>query len=302
MILFILRAVLFIVFIGLCVLGLTKTEETQDLWRGQNFKTVFYPNKKILFALIPLVLFIGTMCISYVPANNVGVKWSMFGGTSEKTLNEGVVIKTPFDKIYTIPTTVQERTIKNVIVHTKDSQFLTMEINVKFSVNKENAFNVYKRYENIDNMKKNIISNYSQKAVESVVTEYNIMDVLGDKKNDIYKLTTKALKEKLEYEGVNLVELTIKNMDAGDEIEKAIKAEAVAKKEVETAEQKKLKAEKEAETKLIKAQGEAKANEVKTKALTNEVLLEKYIDKWNGKLPSVSGSDNNIIDISKLMK
>lgn len=260
------------------------------------------PNKLITLGIICLLIFAGSTCIDFVPANHVGVKWSMIGGTSDKTLNEGIVFKTPLDKIYTIPTTVQERTMKDVTVQTKDAQFLTMEVNVKFSVNKENAFNVYKRYENIDNLKQNIISNYSQKAIEKIVTQYNVIDVLGAKKNDIYKLATEELKNKLSAEGVNLVELTIKDMDAGDEIEKAIRAEAVAKKAVETAKQNKEKAKTEAETKLIQAQGEAKANAVKTKALTDKVLLEQWISKWNGILPTVSGSDSNMIDISELLK
>ncbi|MCI9092971.1 MAG: prohibitin family protein [Coprobacillus sp.] len=259
------------------------------------------PNKLIIIGLICGLIFVGATCIDFVPANHVGVKWSIFNGTSEKTLDEGIVFKTPFDEIYTIPTTVQERTMKDVTVQTKDAQFLTLEVNVKFSVNKENAFNVYKRYENIDNLKKNIISNYSQKSIEKVVTQYNVIDVLGSKKNDIYKYATEELKIKLAKEGVNLVELTIKDMDAGKDIETAIKKEAIAKKEVETAKQNKEKAKTEAETKLIQAEGDAKANAVKTKALTNKVLLEQWIEKWDGKLPTVSG-DDNMIDISKLLK
>ena len=64
------------------------------------------------------------------------------------------------------------------------------------------------------------------------------------------------------------------------------------------AKQNKEKAKTEAETKLIKAQGDAKANAVKTKALTDKVLLEQWISKWNGILPLVSGSEGNMIDIS----
>ncbi len=291
-ILFVLKALLVVGGIG-CVIGSFYDKEKETM----NFK----PNKLIFIGLLCGFVYLGTMCIDFVPANHVGVKWSMFGGTSNKTLNEGIVIKAPFDKIYTIPTTVQERTMKDVTVQTKDAQFLTLEINVKFSVNKENAFNVYKRYENIDNLKKNIISNYSQKSIEKVVTQYNVIDALGEKKNDIYKLSTEELTNKLANEGVNLVELTIKDMDAGKDIEDAIRKEAIAKKEVETAKQNKEKAKTEAETKLIKAEGEAKANAVKTKALTNEVLLEQWIEKWDGKLPTVSG-DDNMIDISKLLK
>lgn len=290
-ILFIVKVILLVCGIGF-IIG-SFYDSKIDGWKS-------IPSNSFFVGLLMVAVFIGSMCVDFVPANNVGVKWSMFSGTSNKTLNEGLVIKTPFDKIYTIPTTVQERTMKDVSVQTKDAQFLTMEVNVKFSVNQANAFNVYKRYENIDNLKQNIISNYSQKAIEKVVTQYNVIDVLGEKKNEIYNLATEELKNKLLDEGVNLVELTIKDMDAGEEIEKAIRAEAVAKKAVETAKQNQEKAKTEAETKLIQAEGEAKANAVKTKALTDKVLLEQWISKWDGKLPTVSGSDN-MIDISKLL-
>lgn len=263
---------------------------------------VFKPSKKILFALIPLVLWIGTMCISYVPANTVGIKWSMFEGTQEDTLSEGIVLKTPFDKVYTIPTTVQERTMKNVSVQTNDSQFLKVEVNVKFAVNKDNAYNVYKRYETIDNLKKNIISNYSQKALSLVCTDYNIVDILGEKQNEVYQKASDKLEEMLKNEGVNLIQLTFKDLDAGEDIENAIKQEAVAKKAVETAEQNRLKAEKEAETKVIEAKGEADANAIESEKLTEQVLRKMLIEKWNGELPKVNGSNGNMFDFSELIK
>lgn len=294
---FILQIILLLAVVVLVVLGLFEVKE--DSWE---YSLKFKPGKRILFALIPLVLWIGTMCISYVPANTVGIKWSMFGGTQEDTLSEGVVLKTPFDKIYTIPTTVQERTMKDVSVQTNDSQFLKVEVNVKFAVNKDNAYNVYKRYETIDNLKKNIISNYSQKALSLVCTDYNIVDILGEKQNEVYQKASDQLEKMLKDEGVNLIQLTFKDLDAGNDIENAIKDEAVAKKQVETAKQQQEKAKTEAETKKIEAQGEADANAIESEKLTKEILIKKYLEKWDGKLPSVFGSDNNMIDISELLK
>lgn len=260
------------------------------------------PKKKCLLALIPLGIWVLTLSVAFVPANTVGVKWSAFGGTSETTLNEGVTLKIPFaDKIYMIPTTVQERTVKNVSVQTKDAQFIKMEVNVKFNVSKSNAFKVYKRYGDIDSMKQNIIGNYAQKSVETIVTQYNVIEVLGEKKNEVYTRATADLKEKLAKEGVELTSLTIKDMDAGKEIEEAISKEAVAKKAVETAKQEKEKAQIVAEKKKIEAQGEADANEIKTSKLTDAVLREMLIKKWDGKLPKVSGSDN-MLDITSLLK
>lgn len=257
-------------------------------------------NKKGLLSIIPLGLLVFVQSICVIPSNTVGVKYSALHGTSKDTLKEGVHFVTPFvDKIYKIDTTVQERTDDNVSVQTKDAQWARMQVNVKYEVSKSNAFKVYKQYKTMDALKDNIIGNYAQNAMNEVCSNYNIIDLLGDKRNEIINQATDILKQDLEKEGVTLKMLTIKDLDAGKKIEKAISDEAVAKKQVETAKQKQEKARTEAETKLIEAEGEANANAVKTKALTPEVLQEQWINKWDGKLPKVTDG-NTMIGLDNL--
>lgn len=105
----------------------------------------------------------------------------------------------------------------------------------------------------------------------------------------------------LKDEGVELVQLTIKDMNAGSEIEKAIADEAVAKKRVETAEQNRLKAKKDAETKVVNAKAEADANKILEKQLTNKILIQQWIEKWNGEVPKVSGDSKSMINIQDLL-
>lgn len=257
-------------------------------------------NKKCFLSVIPLGLLVFVQSICVIPSNTVGVKYSALHGTSKNTLKEGVHFVTPFvDKIYKIDTTVQERTDDNVSVQTKDAQWAKMRVNVKYEVSKSNAFKVYKQYKTMDALKDNIIGNYAQNAMNEVCSNYNIIDLLGDKRNEIINKATDILKQNLEKEGVTLKMLTIKDLDAGKKIEKAISDEAVAKKQVETAKQKQEKARTEAETKLIEAEGEANANAVKTKALTPEVLQEQWINKWDGKLPKVTDG-NTMIGLDNL--
>lgn len=161
---------------------------------------------------------------------------------------------------------------------------------------------MYKRYTTLDNLKQNIISNYAQKSIETVVTQYNVIDVLGAQKNEVYTMATKDLQQMLKSEGVELIQLTIKDMNAGDEIEKAIADEAVAKKRVETAEQNRLKAKKDAETKVINAKAEADANKILEKQMTNKILAQQWIKKWNGEVPKVSGDNKSMINIGDLIK
>lgn len=251
---------------------------------------------------VVLLLTVAVNCIKVIPANNVGVKYSIFTGTSENTLDEGVVFKAPFDKIYLIDTTVQERSIEGVTGQTKDAQWLKMDLNVKYQVDKANAFKVYKNYKTLSNLDYNLIANMAQRCIESITTKYNVIDVLGEKRDQVYNEIEDLLRKKLADEGVTFKMLTIKDTDAGEQIENAIQAEAVAKKQVETAEQQKAKAEIEAQTKLIEAQGDAEANAIKTKQLTKEILTEMYINKWDGHLPKVSGADSQMIDVSKLLE
>lgn len=290
---FLISIILVLLAIGMVIaLGIIEKE---------NGINTFKLNKRQLLAIIPLLVALGMNCITFVSANTVGVKYSAFNGTSKETLNEGLHFKTPFDKIYEIDTTVQERSVKNVMVQTNDAQFLTMNINVKYQVTTKDAFKVYKGYKTLDILNKNIIANYAQQALSEVCTQYNIIDILGDKRNEVIQKSSELLKEKYANEGVTFKSLTVKDMDAGDEIEKAIKDEAVAKKEVETAEQKKQKAQKEAETKLIEAQGEAEANAAKSTQLIDQILKEKIIEKWNGELSKVGGSNGTMFDISSLL-
>lgn len=257
-------------------------------------------NKKCFLSIIPLGLLVFVQSICVIPSNTVGVKYSALHGTSKNTLKEGVHFVAPFvDKIYKIDTTVQERTDDGVSVQTKDAQWAKMQLNVKYEVSKSNAFKVYKQYKTMDALKENIVGNYAQNAMNEVCSNYNIIDLLGEKRNEIINKASEILKQNLEKEGITLKMLTIKDLDAGKKIEKAISDEAVAKKQVETAKQKQEKARTEAETKLIEAEGEANANAVKTKALTPEVLQEQWINKWDGKLPKVTDG-NTMIGLDNL--
>lgn len=291
MIKLIISVLLLVATIATFVYGMKKVKDGMEEYKV---------NKKCFLSIIPLGLLVFVQSICVIPSNTVGVKYSALHGTSKDTLKEGVHFVTPFvDKIYKIDTTVQERTDDNVSVQTKDAQWARMQVNVKYEVSKSNAFKVYKQYKTMDALKDNIIGNYAQNAMNEVCSNYNIIDLLGDKRNEIINQATDILKQDLEKEGVTLKMLTIKDLDAGKKIEKAISDEAVAKKQVETAKQKQDKARTEAETKLIEAEGEANANAVKTKALTPEVLQEQWINKWDGKLPKVTDG-NTMIGLDNL--
>lgn len=251
--------------------------------------------------------------ITKIPANSVGIVYSPFGGTQEQTLSEGFHSKNIFDKIYKISTEVQTMTVENLTTQTKDAQFLTSILDIKYRVNTSNAYLIFKQFRTLTNMSENLIVPTTQRVLEHITTQYNIIDILGEKRNNIYSELESALTEEFSKYGVEFYSISITDMDAGESLEKAISDEAVAKKAVETAEQNLLKAETEAkqksvqakaeqdaakinaETKLIEAEAEKKANEMLNQSLTDNVLLKEWIKKWDGHMPTYySGSDDGM--------
>lgn len=247
--------------------------------------------------------------ITKVPANSVGIKYSPFSGTSEVTLSEGFHGKNLFDKVYKISTEVQTMNVPNLTTQTRDAQYVTSIIDVKYRVSSENAYLVFTQFRTLDKMSESLISPTVQRVLELITTNYNVMEVLGEKRSEIYReLEVNLTKELLKY-GVEFYSISITDMDAGEQIEQAITDEAVAKKQVETAEQELLKAEMEAkkqsvtakaeqdaakiqaETKIIQAEAEKKANELLQQSLTEDILIQQWIEKWNGKTPEYYGGN-----------
>lgn len=222
-------------------------------------------------------------CFTIIGANTVGIMYNPFkNGIQNEVLAEGFKSKSPFDKVYKISTEVQEFTFKDLSVQTNDSQWVNSIIQVQVRIDREKAFEYFKKYggKNLNDIQ-NILSNTTQKQLEKISIQYNIMEILGEKRDEIVTKTSEELRKELLNDGILIERIVLVDTDAGDAIENAIAKEASAKKEAETAKYQKEKAQLEGEAKVIEAQKEKEANELKQKTLTNQILTEKMIEKWN---------------------
>ena len=240
-----------------------------------------------LFLVIGLILL--PFSIANVPANHVGVVYNGFGGgVQEKTLANGFYFKKPFfDKIYKIPTDVQTVNLDKVTTQTHDGQYIDTSVDVKYQILGDDALTVFKQFREVDRVNKELVKPVVQRAVEQVTVDYDVFDILGPKRNEVYKQINDNVRNELQKFGLTFKSLTILDSDAKDEIELAIQNEAVAQKAIDVAkqEQEKIKVENEtkllqaktdAEKKSIEAQAEADANKVISSSVTNE--MNQYIE------------------------
>lgn len=233
-------------------------------------------------------------CFTNIGANTVGIMYNPFkNGIQSEVLSEGFKGKSPFDKVYKISTEVQEFTFENISVQTNDSQYVNAILQLQVRIDKEKAFEYFKKYggKQLKDIQ-SILSNTTQKQLEKTTIQYNIMQVLGDKRDEIVNKTLEEVKTEMLNDGILIERIILVDTDAGERIEQAIQNEASAKKEAETAKYLKEKAELEGDAKVIEAQKEKEANDLKQTSLTEQILTEKMIEKWNGVLPTTMLGDD----------
>lgn len=259
-------------------------------------------NSKQLLTVFALILAIPAF-FTIVPANSVGIVYSPFsGGVQDIVLEEGIQPKAPFDTVYLLSTEVQTSRLDNLHGQTKDAQFLTISIDVKYEVDKTQAVKVFKSFKTLDNVTASLVKPVAQRAIETATTRYNIIEILGEQRTDVYTQIELSLVERFASNGIDLHSITFLDTDGGDAIEKAIRDEAVEKKAKETAIQRRDRALVEKETRITQAEAEAREKEILAAAIAEnpEVLELEWIKKWNGVLPTfISGDSSGVmIDLS----
>ena len=166
---------------------------------------------------------------------------------------------------------------------------------------------------------------------QEVSANYPVTDIFGDKRTAINAELDTYLRDKFAPYGividtVNFTDISVdaetaaaiqKKVTAQQELELAnIEAETAkiqaekekevaiiaAEKEKETAtieaERKRIVAEGNAEALIIEAEAEAEANRAISASLTPELVEKIKLEKWNGSVPTVQGSNTPIIDLN----
>lgn len=278
-----------ILFIALAVvvfalLGKTTVKVHDDYYNRDIDKITWKLNKKQFFCVIPLALAVVFSMIVIIPANHVGIKYSPISGVKTETLDAGFKTKAPLDRITTFDTTVQEVELTNLVGQTKDGQYVTITAKVKYFVNSTNAYKVFTQFKTMKRVEEQLIPDATQRSIEQVTTQYNVFEIMGEARNAIYKDIELALTARFADAGINLYSITIADADAGEDIENAIRAEAIARQNVQKAEQELAKAEIDAQQKVVQAQADLE----KAKILAEQKVVEAEAEAQANKLISES--------------
>lgn len=249
----------------------------------------------IIIILVFIILIFGSFTI--IKSGQVGIKLR-FGKVVDTKIHEGVNLKIPIiEKIVKMNIRVQKVELETES-SSKDLQLVTMKLAVNYRVVGEKATNLYKnvgtKYEDV------ILQPAIQESIKAVTSKYTAEELIT-KRNEVSIECIKELDAKVKKYGLSIDNLNITNFNFSQEFNTAIEEKQVAEQKVLTAKQELEKAKVDAEKKIVQAEAEKQANELKQQTLTENIIKEKFIEKWDGKTPVVMG-EGSIMDVSSLIK
>ena len=236
----------------------------------------------MILAIIPL-------CYTTINTGEIGIV-TRFGKIVETTNNEGIVFKSPIDKVIKLDIKIQKYSSEGLSTSTKDMQIINdIRTFINYQIDGTKAIELYRQVGS--NYVNTVLDPAIQETIKSVISKYTAQELVTDRTNVSNDIQT-TLSEKVSTYGINITSVTIDNFEFSESYDKAIEAKAVAEQEAETAKKQLEKAKIEAEKKIVEAQGEADANKLLEQSLSKEVIMQKFIDKWNGQLPSTMTGDS----------
>ncbi len=254
--------------------------------------------KKMLY--IPIIIavlgVVGVFasCVVSVPTGHTGVVIT-FGKVENYTFEAGVHVKLPFSDVINMDNRTQKGS-EEMSCFSSDIQEVTATYTLNYRIEKSNAQTIYKTigkdYYNT------VVTPCIHESLKTVTAKYDAEDIIGSRAK-LAKEVEDMLASKLKKYNIELVSTAIENLDFTDSFTQAVEDKQVAaqnKLKAQTeAEQKIIEAEAAAKAKIIAAEAEAKANDTIAKSLNDNILYQQWLEKWDGNLPQVAGSDANVI-------
>ena len=218
-------------------------------------------------------------------------------GQYEKTLYSGLSFVLPglnTQYRYRLDT---QTTSADASAATKDQQSVQIKVSLFHRLDSANLEGLFKKVRDQQTLNISIIPSLLQEAIKSTSAKYTAAELL-EKRDAVKADVEKTLQERLKEYYVLVNNVNIENLDYSPAFDAAIEQKVIAEQEAfrarEQLEKEKINTEISAER--------AKQTQVEGSALQNtpSILQKQFLEKWDGKLPTVTGQGETILDINSI--
>ena len=254
-----------------------------------------------------------------VQAGHVGVV-ERFGQVRESTLQPGFHLTSYFEHVRPVDIRTQRHNYQTE-AFSSDIQQVGLSIAVNENVSPEAA---YKLYTTVGmNYLDNLLEPRLMENTKVVISKYTAESLIANREKLSSEVLVKMQADMAQY-GIYVSAISIENIDFTDAYEAAIEAKQVATQEKQRAktvqeqqtmetEQKaarakieaqaaadvaKINADAEAYAVKIQAEAQAEANKKINESLTNELINYNQVNRWDGKLPTVTSDTIPILNFN----
>lgn len=271
----------------------------------------------VVGVLVALIILVSNM-LTRVEVGNVGLRVNLAGpsrGVENVPIVTGWVWYNPFtEQIVEFPTRVLSVTWtrdrnegdgydESITFASSEGLTINADVGFAFHIEPSMAPRLYTRFRqaDLDVLAHGYIRNIVRDALNEVASRMPVQDIYGAKKGELLVQSRLRVGEVFRRDGIGVDQLTFAaSLRLPESVEQAINRSIeqtqaaiaaqnrVAQVEAE-AKQKVAQANGEAEAVLMRAKAEAEANRMITQSLTPQLMDYKRLEKWDGKLPQVTG-------------
>lgn len=226
------------------------------------------------------------------------------GAVQPGVLNEGIHFKVPFLQDVVQSEVRVQKAQSDQTAASKDLQVVTTTVAVNYHLD-PNA--VAKLYQEVGlSYQERIVEPAIGEALKSVTAQYTAEELIS-KRPEVSARIKESLGNKLAQYHIVLDEVNITEFRFSEEYNQAIEQKQIAEQQALKAELDLQRIEIEAQQKIEQAKAEAESLRLQKQEVTPELIklreIEaelKAIEKWDGKLPSVTGDAVPFIDINNI--
>lgn len=275
----------------------------------------------IKIALIGAVIALTGCSRSSIEAGYVGVKVDLYGsdkGVQAEVVGPGKYWLSYNEEMYKFPTFTQnvtwrrsEKEDESITFQDREGIQINADVGVSLSVPFDQAAKVFQKYrKGIDEVSDIYVRNMVRDAINSETSKMDVENIYGPGKEQLMTAVTTRVRDQVAPLGINVEKIYwIGAMRLPNSITNAINAKIEAtqkaqqrENELQTAKAQaeiaREEARGEADAAIIAAKGRAESNKMIQASITKELIEYTKAQRWDGKLPQVTGSSVPMINMN----
>lgn len=243
---------------------------------------------RILALLLGLVILASFFVI--VHAGERGVLMQ-FGQVQSQVLDEGIHPIIPLiNTVQKVSVRVQKQEISTE-ASSKDLQDVFTDVALNWHIVPNQANLLFQQVGNSDAAIERIINPAIEEVLKAVIAQYAAEEVIT-RRHDVKAEIDELLKERLTAYHLAVDDVSLVQTNFSRQFSDAVEAKQIAEQEAKRAGFLAVRAAKEAEAKVNLAKGDAEAQRLIDETLTPKLLRKQAVDKWDGRLPLMTGEQN----------